>query len=110
LMMRKKNSAYDHGRSNELLKVKTFKDDEAIVYDHQKGKGRHKGRMGAVMCRLRDGTEFKVGSGFSDKEREDPPPIGTVISYRYFEMTKAGVPRFPVYLRVRADVGEAEFE
>lgn len=110
LMMRKKNSDYGHGRSHELLKVKTFKDDEAIVTDHQNGKGRHKGRMGAVMCRLRDGTEFKVGSGFSDKEREDPPPIGTIISYRYFEMTKAGVPRFPVYLRVRADVDESEFQ
>mmetsp|Transcript_12567 Transcript_12567/g.20943 ORF Transcript_12567/g.20943 Transcript_12567/m.20943 type:complete len:571 (-) Transcript_12567:71-1783(-) len=110
LMMRKKNSAYDHGRSRELLKVKTFKDDEAIVHDHQAGKGRHSGRMGAVMCRLRDGTEFKVGTGFSDKERGDPPPVGTVISFRYFEMTKAGVPRFPVYLRVRRDVDESEFE
>jgi len=109
MMMRKKDSPYVRGRSTELLKVKTFQDDDAIVCDVQQGKGRHKGRMGALMCRLRDGTEFKVGSGFSDKEREDPPATGTVISFRYFEMTKAGVPRFPTYLRVRSDVDATEF-
>mmetsp|Transcript_30455 Transcript_30455/g.46638 ORF Transcript_30455/g.46638 Transcript_30455/m.46638 type:complete len:463 (-) Transcript_30455:8-1396(-) len=109
LMMRKKNSSYKHGRSKDLLKVKTFVDDDALVRAHQAGKGRHRGRMGALMCRLRDGTEFKVGSGFSDNERERPPAVGSVISFRYFERTKAGVPRFPVYLRLRPDVDASEF-
>ena len=76
MMMRKKNSPYHHGRSKDLLKVKTFKDDKAIVYAYQYGNGKNTGRMGALMCRLRNGVEFKVGSGFSDSECMKPPKIG----------------------------------
>ena len=47
--------------------------------------------------------QFKVGSGFSDHEREweNAPRIGSVITYRYFELTNAGKPRFPTFVRVR---------
>lgn len=43
---------------------------------------------------------FKIGSGFSDKDRATPPPIGTTITYKYYGLTKNGLPRFPVFLRV----------
>lgn len=43
---------------------------------------------------------FKIGSGFSDKDRAAPPPIGTIITYKYYGLTKNGLPRFPVFLRV----------
>lgn len=43
---------------------------------------------------------FKIGSGFSDKDRAAPPPIGTTITYKYYGLTKNGLPRFPVFLRV----------
>lgn len=110
LMMRKKMSPYHHGRSKDLLKVKTFKDDEAIVYAHAGGNGKHMGRMGALLCRLRSGVEFKVGSGFSDKERKNPPVPGTVITFRYFEFSQSsGRPRFPVFVRIRSDMNEADF-
>jgi hypothetical protein len=46
---------------------------------------------------------------FWERKRR-PLPIGTVISYRYCDTTKAGAPRFPIYLRVRADVDAADFE
>lgn len=103
VMLRKPGSAYVSGRSETLLKVKTFQDAEARVVGHQAGTGRHKGRLGALQVVLPDGTKFKVGTGFSDAERDAPPAIGAVISFRYQELTNAGVPRFPTYVGVRDD-------
>ncbi len=103
LMLRQPGSAYEAGRSWTLLKVKSFKDDEAEVIGHLAGQGRHKGRLGAVEAKLKDGTTFSVGTGFSDKEREDPPPIGSKITFRYQELSEDGVPRFPSYVGVRID-------
>ena len=103
LMLRKPGSTYVNGRSDSLLKVKTFFDDEAKVVAIVPGAGRHKGRMGALRAVLTDGTQFKVGTGFSDAERESPPGVGSVITFRYQELTEAGVPRFPSYVGVRHD-------
>lgn len=104
LMLRQPASAYEAGRSTTLFKVKTFHDEEAMVVDYVKGKGRHKGRMGAVVVRLADGTEFSVGTGFSDKQRETPPEVGSTITFRYQELSDGGVPRFPSFIRIRDDV------
>jgi DNA ligase-1 len=103
LMLRQPGSRYEAGRSTSLLKVKTFHDADAVVVEHIAGKGRHKGRMGAVLARLAGGVEFSVGTGFSDKQRENPPPPGSTITFRYQELTDAGVPRFPSFVRVRTD-------
>jgi DNA ligase len=103
LMLRQPGSAYEVGRSATLLKVKTFKDAEATVIGHQAGAGKHKGRLGALLVRLADGTEFAVGTGFTDKERAAPPAVGSVITFRYQELSDAGVPRFPSYVGVRID-------
>jgi DNA ligase-1 len=102
LMLRQPSSKYVAGRSMSLLKVKTFHDAEATVVGHEAGKGRHKGRLGALLVELADGTRFAVGTGFSDAERGNPPPIGAVITFRYQELTDGGVPRFPSYVGVRA--------
>lgn len=107
LMMRRPKSRYEVGRSATLLKVKTFHDAEAKVLKHEPGAGRHKGRMGALFVELADGTRFSVGTGFSDAERENPPPVGSVIAFRYQELSEAGVPRFPSYIGIRTDLGAA---
>jgi DNA ligase-1 len=99
LMLRQPGSRYEAGRSSTLLKVKTFHDAEATVVDHQAGSGRHKGRLGALLVQLADGTQFAVGTGFSDKQRESPPPIGSTIAFRYQELSDRGVPRFPSFVR-----------
>jgi DNA ligase 1 len=104
LMLRQPGSKYVAGRSTTLLKVKTFHDAEAIVMAHQPGAGKHKGRLGALLVRLADGAEFSVGTGFSDREREAPPPVGAVITFRYQELSQAGIPRFPSFVRVRTDL------
>src|SRR5439155_1649285 len=49
-----------------------------------------------------------VGTGFSDKERHSPPPLGSTITFRYQELSEAGVPRFPSYVGVRAEAAETQ--
>ena len=102
-MLRQPNSRYEARRSSTLLKVKTFHDADARVIEHLPGRGRHKGRVGALAVELPDGTLFSVGTGLSDRQREHPPAIGTTITFRYQELTDGGVPRFPSFLRVRRD-------
>ncbi|SIO58381.1 DNA ligase-1 [Singulisphaera sp. GP187] len=59
LMLRQPGSRYEVGRSTTLLKVKSFRDAEARVLEHLKGAGRHKGRLGALLVELADGTRFR---------------------------------------------------
>jgi len=106
LMARKPASLYEAGRSTSLLKVKTFHDAEARVLEHIAGAGRHKGRLGALLVTLADGTRFSVGTGFSDQERGAPPPIGSIITFRYQELSDGGVPRFPSFVGVRIDANQ----
>jgi len=103
LMLRQPGSKYVAGRSTTLLKVKTFHDAEATIIGHQAGAGRHKGRLGALLVRLPDGTEFAIGTGFSDRERENPPAVGATVTFRYQELSETGVPRFPSWVGVRLD-------
>jgi DNA ligase-1 len=44
----------------------------------------------------------------TDAIRANPPAIGSIIGYRFQELTKAGVPRFPTFLGERLDKTEAE--
>jgi len=70
---------------------------------HEPGKGKHSGKVGALYCEMGNGKKFAVGSGLSDQDREDPPPIGSIITFRYQELTEAGIPRFPTFVCVRID-------
>ena len=103
LMLRQPGSLYETGRSTTLLKVKTFHDAEGRVVEHLPGRGRHVGRLGAVVVELPNGLTFSVGTGFTDAQRQSPPPPGSLITYRYQELTDRGVPRFPSFVRVRSD-------
>jgi DNA ligase-1 len=107
LMLRQPGSHYVAGRSVTLLKVKSFLDTDVVVRAHQAGAGKHKGRLGALLVEMADGTRFSVGTGFSDAERNSPPAIGSVVTVRYQELSEAGVPRFPSYVGVRHDVSIA---
>ncbi len=98
LMLRQPGSRYVAGRSSTLLKVKSFIDTEAVVIGHQPGAGKHKGRLGALLLQLPNGNQFSVGTGFSDAERSNPPPIGSLITFRYQELTDGGIPRFPSFV------------
>ena len=103
LMLRQPGSLYEAGRSSTLLKVKTFHDAEGRVVEHLPGKGRHAGRLGAVVVELPDGQTFSVGTGFSDAQREHPPAIGSLITYRYQEMTERRRAAFSVVCEAARD-------
>lgn len=100
VMLRQPGSEYERKRSCTLLKVKTFRDAEAVVVGYDGGTGRNAGRVGALLACLQDGTEFRVSSGLTDTLRRNPPAIGTVFTFKYQRLTDAGVPRFPSFHRV----------
>ena len=102
LMIREPESVYEGKRSGTLLKVKTHDDAEATVIGHKPGKGKFEGMLGSLRVRAKDGREFSVGTGFTNAQRKNPPPIGAVITYRYRGLTKKGLPRFSSFWRVRA--------
>jgi len=108
LMLRQPGSKYVEGRSSTLLKVKTFFDAEARVMGYVPGAGKYKGKTGGLLVELPNGTSFSVGTGLSDAERDAPPPIGSIITFRYQELTDGGVPRFPSYVGLRDDVEFAD--
>ena len=101
LVVRDPNAPYINKRTSKALKVKTFQDAECKVIGYTKGKGKYKDVIGAIQCQLDDGTRFKIGTGLSDRLRINPPKIGEMITFKYQNFTKYGMPRFPVFLRVR---------
>jgi len=113
VMLRQPGSMYERKRSNTLLKWKDLLTSEGLVVAREPGKGKHKGRLGALVVALPgwekhmdqdhiyDGPTVNVGTGFTDVQREHPPKIGSVVMYSYQELTPAGIPRFPSYLGER---------
>jgi DNA ligase-1 len=101
LMLHRADSLYQGGRSSDLLKVKSHLDAEAQVVGHIPGKGKYQGMLGALLVERPDGIRFRIGTGFSDRERRQPPAIGKQITYKYFGLTAKGIPRFASFLRVR---------
>ena len=101
LMLHRAAAPYLTGRSAALLKVTPWRDAEARVVAHLPGRGKHAGRLGALRVAMPDGREFSIGTGLTDAQRDAPPPVGTLVTYRYRELTRNGIPRFPRFLRVR---------
>ncbi len=103
LMLHRKDSLYKAQRNDDLLKIKTYEDAEAMVVAQIAGSGKYQGKLGAILVETPQKIRFKIGSGFSDEQRENPPKIGAKITYKFYGKTKNGVPRFPIFLRERND-------
>lgn len=103
LMLHRAEAPYHGGRSDDLLKFKPFEDAEARVIGHEPGKGRFAGLTGALRMEMPDGRRFRIGSGLTDAVRRNPPPVGSLVTYRYQSLTPKGLPRFPRYWRIRDD-------
>lgn len=101
LMLRHQHAPYRSGRSDDLIKLKLFEDAEAVVIAHLPGKGKYQGMTGALLVQMPSGQRFKIGSGLSDAQRAQPPPIGSTITYRYNGLHPSGLPRFARFWRVR---------
>ncbi len=101
VVVRDPKAPYIDTRTAKALKVKSFKDEECKVVGYTKGKGKYAEVIGALKCQLTNGIIFKIGSGLSDKERKNPPKIGDIVTFKYFEKTKKEKPRFPVFMYIR---------
>jgi DNA ligase-1 len=103
LIVRKPDGLYKLGRNPEILKLKSYQDAEARVIARLPGQGRNQGRLGALLVQEEGGRQFKIGSGFSDAQRNSPPPVGAVITFKYYGRFQSGIPKFPSFLRIRSD-------
>ncbi|MDQ6993392.1 MAG: DNA ligase [Mariprofundus sp.] len=105
LVVRNPTSPYQNGRSSNALKVKKSEDAECSIVAYKAGKGKLTDLTGALMCRLHNGQIISIGSGLNHQLRTTPPPIGKIITFKYYGLTKRGKPRHPVYLRLwRKDI------
>jgi DNA ligase-1 len=102
LMLHLASAFYQAGRNPALLKLKRHQDAEATIIGHSAGKGKYLGKLGAIKVKTSNGVIFKIGSGFSDYQRANPPEIGTIITFKYNGLTQAGKPRFARFWRVRS--------
>ena len=100
LVVRNPNALYIDKRTTEALKVKSFSDDECVVKGYTKGHGKFEGLVGALLCAWQ-GKVLKIGSGLSEEDRQNPPALGSNVTFKYNGFTKYGNPKFPVFLRVR---------
>lgn len=108
LMLHRGASLYRGLRSDDLLKVKTHEDSEARIVGHIPGKGKYAGVVGALLVEMpgQDGKaaqRFKLGTGLSDEQRRNPPPIGSTVTYRFRGLNDSGIPRFASFMRTRED-------
>ncbi len=66
LILHRASALYVAGRSDDVLKLKPFQDEEAIVIAYFPGQGKYQGMLGSLLVENQDGLRFKLGSGFSD--------------------------------------------
>ncbi|MEA2050604.1 MAG: DNA ligase [Campylobacterota bacterium] len=99
IIVKDPNQNYHTGRSPHILKVKKFQDMEGIIigYNYRKNSKIIK----SLKLKLKNNIEFNLGGGLSDKQRINPPKIGTMVTFKYYGFTKYGKPKFASFLRVR---------
>ncbi len=100
LMLHLASAPYESGRSDTLVKLKPHLDAEAVVVDHRPGRGKYEGQLGALQVQSPEGRRFFIGSGLPDDLRRTPPAAGTVVTYRYRDVTPNGTPRFATFVRI----------
>ena len=110
VMLRNASMKYTPKRTQELLKVKPTMNNEAIIMNLIEGKGKNIGKLGALQVRmLKDPSKvFKVGSGFTNVQRQEiwknkNSMKNRAITYQYKGLTSSGLPRHPVFMRFRTN-------
>ena len=100
IMLKNPNLEYFNGRSENILKVKKFYDEEGLVIDLNYSKD---GKFKSLKIKLANGIIFNLGGGFSDIQRLNPPKIGDIVTFKYYGLTKNNKPKFASFLRVRKE-------
>ncbi|MBC3874302.1 DNA ligase [Undibacterium flavidum] len=100
LVLHLASAEFQAGRSEFVYKLKPQHDAEAKVIAIQAGQGKYQGMMGALLLETSEGKRFKLGTGFDDEQRRNPPQVGSLITYRYRDWTASGLPKFASFVRV----------
>ena len=102
------NKPYECKRSYNLQKFKDFHDTEATIIGYVPGKGKFTGLIGKFLMQDDDGVEFgcPIGKGYNFDDRRNilnnvHDYIGKRATFTYFERTKAGSYRHPLYKTLR---------
>jgi len=102
------NDVYKCGRSWSLRKFKDFHDAEAYIVGYEVGKGKREGTLGKFLMQDEDGNKFGCppGKGFTYKDMKDMLDniheyMGQTATFTYFERTKAGSYRHPLFKCIR---------
>ena len=97
---------YKCGRSYDLMKFKDFSDTEAKIIDWVEGKGKRRGTIGKFIAIDSDGVKFGMPvmdnfeylqKNFKKMQRY----VGKIATFTYFERTKAGSYRHPLFKTIR---------
>ena len=102
------NDVYQCKRSHSLRKFKDFHDAEATIVGFVEGKGKRKGTLGKFIMEDDDGIMFGCppGKGYNYKDLTNllfraPHYIGATATFTFFEKTKAGSYRHPLFKCIR---------
>ncbi len=101
LVVRDPKIAYQTGRLNSALKVKKYLDSECVVKKILPGKGKYIDKIGSLVCKTKNSGVVRIGIGFTDAQRANPPTIGSTITFKYYGFTKKGKFKYPVFLRIK---------
>ena len=99
---------YKHGRSYDLMKFKDFSDTEATIIGYELGKGKREGTIGKFLMVDDEGIKFGCppGKGYNYKDLANiliniNDYIGKRATFTYFQRTKAGSYRHPLFKCIR---------
>jgi len=102
------NMPYEQKRSYNLQKFKDFSDTEATIMGYEAGKGKFEGMIGKFFMQDDDGNEFgcPIGKGYNFAHRKIildniHDYIGQRATFTYFQRTKAGSYRHPLFKTLR---------
>ena len=100
------NGEYEQKRSKNLLKVKDFSDSEAEITGFVEGKGKRLGTIGKFIAVDSQGMQFGMPvmdkfKYLQDNFKEMQTWTGKIATFTYFERTKAGSYRHPLFKAIR---------
>ena len=102
------NDVYKCGRSWSLRKFKDFHDAEANIVGYEEGKGKRAGTLGKFLMQDDDGNKFGCPPGKGHNYKDLAVMLANVHEYMgqratfyFFERTKAGSYRHPLYKCIR---------
>jgi DNA ligase-1 len=96
---------YENKRSKNLLKHKSFVDEEYTILDICEGEGNRTGTAGYMVFQTAEGKPFKSNvKGTWDETAEmlksKNELIGKQATIKYFNLTPDGIPRFPFVIGI----------